>query len=38
MSYTYLVTAWNDCNGNGSFDFGTDLEGPASDPATATAR
>ena len=38
MSYTYLVTAWNDCDGNGSFDFGTDLEGPASDQATATAR
>ncbi|HSQ70331.1 MAG TPA: fibronectin type III domain-containing protein, partial [Steroidobacteraceae bacterium] len=38
MTYTYLVTAWNDCDGNGSFDFGTDLEGPASDPATATAR
>ena len=38
MSYTYLVTAWSDCDGNGSFDFGTDLEGPASDPATATAR
>jgi cytochrome c553 len=38
VAYTYVVTAWNDCNGNGVFDAGIDLEGPPSGPVTATAQ
>jgi hypothetical protein len=26
LEYCYVVTAWNDCNGNASFDAGTDTE------------
>jgi hypothetical protein len=37
VAYTYVVTAWNDCNGNGVFDLGVDTESPASNSATATA-
>jgi hypothetical protein len=36
--YTYVVTAWSDCNGNGTFDAGVDLESPASNKASATAQ
>jgi hypothetical protein len=37
-TYTYAVTAWNDCNGNGTFDPGVDTESAASTAATATAQ
>jgi hypothetical protein len=36
--YTYGVTAWSDCNGNGSFDAGVDMESPVSNKASATAQ
>jgi hypothetical protein len=36
-SYTYVVTAWSDCNGNGTFDTGVDVESAASNLASATA-
>jgi hypothetical protein len=32
------VTSWNDCNGNGLFDAGTDTESAASNKAYATAQ
>jgi hypothetical protein len=38
VTYTYVVTAWNDCNENGVFDPGEDTESAPSDPASATAR
>jgi hypothetical protein len=38
VSYSYVVTAWSDCDGNGSFDLGTDQESAVSNTATATAR
>jgi hypothetical protein len=38
VTYTYVVTAWNDCNGNGVFDLGVDTESPVSNSASATAR
>jgi len=38
MTYTYVVTAWQDCNGNGTFDAGVDLESPVSNSASATAQ
>jgi hypothetical protein len=37
VSYTYVVTAWNDCNGNGVFDAGVDTESAPSAPVSATA-
>jgi hypothetical protein len=37
VTYTYVVTAWNDCNGNGVFDVGVDIESPVSNSASATA-
>jgi hypothetical protein len=37
QSYTYVVTAWNDCNGNGAFDAGVDTESAVSNQASATA-
>jgi hypothetical protein len=37
-SYTYTVTAWNDCNENGVFDAGTDKESGLSNIATSTAQ
>ena len=37
-TYTYFVTSWNDCNGNGLFDTGTDTESAASNKASATAQ
>ena len=38
VTYTYVVTAWNDCNGNGVFDPGTDQESAVSNQASATAQ
>jgi len=38
QTYTYVVTAWNDCNGNGAFDAGTDTESAVSNTASATAQ
>jgi hypothetical protein len=38
VAYTYVVQAWADCNGNGQYDAGVDLEGPVSNLATATAQ
>ena len=37
VTYTYVVTAWQDCNGNGVFDAGVDVESPVSNSASATA-
>jgi hypothetical protein len=37
VTYTYVVTAWQDCNGNGVFDAGVDTESPVSNSASATA-
>ena len=36
--YTYVVTAWTDCNGNGIFDAGVDKESAVSNKASATAQ
>lgn len=36
--YCYVVRAWNDCNTNGAFDAGTDLEGAPSPRACAVAQ
>jgi hypothetical protein len=38
QTYTYVVTAWNDCNGNGVFDAGVDTESVVSNQASATAQ
>jgi len=38
QTYTYVVTAWNDCNGNGVFDAGVDTESAVSNQASATAQ
>lgn len=38
QTYTYVVTAWNDCNANGAFDGGVDTESGASNQASATAQ
>ena len=37
ITYTYVVTAWKDCNGNGKFDADMDTESPVSNQASATA-
>jgi hypothetical protein len=37
VTYTYLVTAFQDFNSNGVFDAGIDKEGAASNSASATA-
>jgi hypothetical protein len=37
VTYTYVVTAWTDCNGNGVFDSGVDTESAVSNKASATA-
>jgi len=34
--YCYVIKAWNDCSGNGTFDSGTDPESAASNQACAT--
>lgn len=38
VNYTYVVTAWNDCNANGVFDAGVDTESAPSNLASATAQ
>jgi hypothetical protein len=38
VNYTYVVTAWNDCNNNGAFDAGVDTESAVSNQASATAQ
>jgi len=38
VSYTYVATAWNDCNGNAVFDSGVDMESAVSNSASATAQ
>jgi hypothetical protein len=38
VAYTYVVTAWADCNGNGTFDLDLDLESAPSNTVTATAQ
>jgi hypothetical protein len=38
VTYTYVVTAWNDCNGTGAFDAGVDTESAVSNQASATAQ
>jgi hypothetical protein len=38
QTYTYVVTAWQDCNGNGVFDAGVDLESLVSNSASTTAQ
>jgi formate-dependent nitrite reductase cytochrome c552 subunit len=35
-TYSYVVKAWQDCDGNGAFDAGVDLESTASNTASAT--
>ena len=37
MTYTYVVTAWADCNANGVFDVGVDRESVVSNQAAAKA-
>jgi len=38
MTYTYVVTAWQDCNGNGTYDADVDFESPVSNVVSAVAR
>jgi hypothetical protein len=38
VQYCYVVTSWNDCNGNGVYDAGTDTESAPSSQACATAQ
>jgi len=38
QAYTYVTTAWNDCNGNGVYDAGVDTESAVSNQASATAQ
>lgn len=38
VNYCYVVTAWNDCSGNGIFDPGVDTESAPSNQACATAQ
>jgi len=38
VTYTYAVTAWNDCNSNGVFDVGVDTESAVSNVVSATAQ
>jgi len=38
QTYTYVATAWNDCNSNGVFDLGIDTESAVSNMASATAQ
>jgi hypothetical protein len=35
-TYCYVVTAWNDCDGSGTFTSGTDIESPPSSPPACT--
>jgi hypothetical protein len=38
MTYTYVVTAWEDCNSNGTFDVDVDLESLVSNQVDGTPR
>ncbi len=38
MTYTYVVTAWEDCNSNGTFDIDVDLESSLSNQVDGTPR
>ena len=38
ITYTYVVAAWKDCDSNGTFTSGVDLESPVSNTASATAQ
>ena len=38
VNYCYVVTAWKDCNNNGTFDAGVDTESTTSNKACATAQ
>ena len=38
VNYCYVMTAWKDCNGNGTFDAGVDTESAPSNKACATAQ
>jgi hypothetical protein len=38
VSYTYVATAWSDCNGNAVFDAGVDLERAPSNSSSASAQ
>jgi hypothetical protein len=38
VNYTYVITSWNDCNGNDVFDVGIDTESAISNQASATAQ
>lgn len=38
VQYCYVITAWTDCNANGVFDAGVDIESVASNQACATAQ
>jgi hypothetical protein len=38
VEYCYVVTSWNDCNGNGIYDAGTDTESAPGNQACATAQ
>lgn len=38
VTYSYVVTAWNDCNANGVFDVGMDTESAVSNQASAIAQ
>jgi hypothetical protein len=38
VQYCYVVTAWNDCDGDGVFDLAQDMESAVSDPACASPR
>ena len=38
QSYTYLVTAWQECSGHDQFEPAADKESPPTGPVTAIAR
>jgi hypothetical protein len=38
VTYTYVVTAWEDCNSNGVFDIDVDIESPLSDQVSDIPR
>ncbi len=37
VTYTYVITAWNDCNDNATFDIGVDTESAPTSPVSAKA-
>jgi hypothetical protein len=38
VAYTYTATAWEDCDGNGVYELGVDLESPLSNQVSDTPR